>query len=289
MSLEEFWFVLIAVLWAGYFVLEGFDFGVGMLLPFVPRRRARSRHPAGGHRPRLGRQRGVAGGRCGRDLRRVPRVVRDDVLGLLHRAAAHPRPADRAGRRVRVARAGRRPPLARGVALVRDRGQLRRAVPLGRRPLEPAARRAGERRRRLHRRRPRPVQPLLGRRRPRGGGALRLPRRGLPDPADDRAALRVGERDRPAARHPCRGAGRGLRRVHGLRRRRHERPRRVPAHPPGGAGRSRARRRGAAGARGPQRLGLRGHRRRPRCCWSRRCSPRSTRASSSPARTSRTA
>ena len=37
MDLESFWFVLIAVLWAGYFVLEGFDFGVGMLLPFVPR------------------------------------------------------------------------------------------------------------------------------------------------------------------------------------------------------------------------------------------------------------
>ncbi len=37
MTLEEFWFILIAVLWAGYFVLEGFDFGVGMLLPFVPR------------------------------------------------------------------------------------------------------------------------------------------------------------------------------------------------------------------------------------------------------------
>jgi cytochrome bd ubiquinol oxidase subunit II len=37
MDLETFWFVLIAVLWAGYFVLEGFDFGVGMLLPFVPR------------------------------------------------------------------------------------------------------------------------------------------------------------------------------------------------------------------------------------------------------------
>jgi cytochrome d ubiquinol oxidase subunit II len=36
-TLEEFWFILIAVLWAGYFVLEGFDFGVGMLLPFVPR------------------------------------------------------------------------------------------------------------------------------------------------------------------------------------------------------------------------------------------------------------
>mgnify|MGYP003622819361 CR=1 FL=1 len=36
MSLETVWFVLIAVLWSGYFVLEGFDFGVGMLLPFLP-------------------------------------------------------------------------------------------------------------------------------------------------------------------------------------------------------------------------------------------------------------
>jgi len=37
MGLEDFWFVLIAVLWGGYFFLEGFDFGVGMLLPFLPR------------------------------------------------------------------------------------------------------------------------------------------------------------------------------------------------------------------------------------------------------------
>jgi len=37
MSLQVFWFCLIAVLWSGYFVLEGFDFGVGMLLPFLPR------------------------------------------------------------------------------------------------------------------------------------------------------------------------------------------------------------------------------------------------------------
>ena len=37
MDLQTLWFVLIAVLWAGYFLLEGFDFGVGMLLPFVPR------------------------------------------------------------------------------------------------------------------------------------------------------------------------------------------------------------------------------------------------------------
>jgi cytochrome d ubiquinol oxidase subunit II len=38
MGLQTFWFCLIAVLWAGYFLLEGFDFGVGMLLPYLPRR-----------------------------------------------------------------------------------------------------------------------------------------------------------------------------------------------------------------------------------------------------------
>jgi cytochrome d ubiquinol oxidase subunit II len=37
MDLQVLWFVLIVVLWSGYFLLEGFDFGVGMLLPFVPR------------------------------------------------------------------------------------------------------------------------------------------------------------------------------------------------------------------------------------------------------------
>ena len=30
--LQGLWFLLIGVLWAGYFVLEGFDFGVGMLV-----------------------------------------------------------------------------------------------------------------------------------------------------------------------------------------------------------------------------------------------------------------
>ncbi len=37
MSLPDLWFWLIAVLWTGYFVLEGFDFGVGMLLPVLGR------------------------------------------------------------------------------------------------------------------------------------------------------------------------------------------------------------------------------------------------------------
>src|SRR5262245_49266433 len=33
--LQTVWFILIAVLWIGFFFLEGFDFGVGMLLPFL--------------------------------------------------------------------------------------------------------------------------------------------------------------------------------------------------------------------------------------------------------------
>ncbi|HEX7405081.1 MAG TPA: cytochrome d ubiquinol oxidase subunit II, partial [Candidatus Nanopelagicaceae bacterium] len=40
MSFQSVWFLLIAVLWVGYFILEGFDFGVGILLPFVSRNEA---------------------------------------------------------------------------------------------------------------------------------------------------------------------------------------------------------------------------------------------------------
>ncbi len=35
MDLVTIWFILIAVLWIGYFVLDGFDLGVGVLLPFI--------------------------------------------------------------------------------------------------------------------------------------------------------------------------------------------------------------------------------------------------------------
>ena len=43
MELTTVWFILIAVLWIGYFVLEGFDFGVGMLLPVVGKDEAERR------------------------------------------------------------------------------------------------------------------------------------------------------------------------------------------------------------------------------------------------------
>ena len=43
MTLQTIWFLLIAVLWIGYFILEGFDFGVGMLLPQVAKNEAERR------------------------------------------------------------------------------------------------------------------------------------------------------------------------------------------------------------------------------------------------------
>ena len=39
LDLPVVWFILVTVLFAGYFLLEGFDFGVGMLLPFAGRRK----------------------------------------------------------------------------------------------------------------------------------------------------------------------------------------------------------------------------------------------------------
>ena len=43
MDFQTIWFALIAVLWTGYFILEGFDFGVGMLLRTVGKTEAERR------------------------------------------------------------------------------------------------------------------------------------------------------------------------------------------------------------------------------------------------------
>lgn len=43
MELHDVWFVLIAVLWTGYFFLEGFDFGVGILTKLLARNRPEKR------------------------------------------------------------------------------------------------------------------------------------------------------------------------------------------------------------------------------------------------------
>ena len=52
-SLIPFWYIVIAILWTGFFILEGFDFGVGMLHSVV-----------GGDEAGRGR-RSTPSGRCG--------------------------------------------------------------------------------------------------------------------------------------------------------------------------------------------------------------------------------
>jgi cytochrome bd-type quinol oxidase subunit 2 len=112
MSLIPFWYIVIAILWTGFFILEGFDFG--------RRHAARHRRPGRGRPPgrdqhdraAVGRQRGLADRRRGRHVRRVPGLVRDDVLGLQPRAGPAAGRPDRPRRGVRVPRQARRGPLA---------------------------------------------------------------------------------------------------------------------------------------------------------------------------------
>ena len=101
MDLNTIWFILIAVLYIGFFLLEGFDFGVGILLPFLSRDkdpescRPEAAHDHQYHRTALGRQRSLAAdGRRG-DLCRFSPLVRYPVQrflpGIVPAAAgAHP-------------------------------------------------------------------------------------------------------------------------------------------------------------------------------------------------------
>ena len=199
MGLEEFWFVLIAVLWGGYFLLEGFDFGVGMLLPVLPRDE---------------RERGlmfesigpvwdgnevwlvVAGGAT---FAAFPAWYATMFSGfyialLLILVLLIVRVVSFEWREKHDSRA-----LAGHLAVGEHDRQRRRRVHLGRGAGEPRPRRAAGLLARLHRRLPRPVQRLHGRRGTRGGGHVRGSRRDVPDAADVRRLLRTGGRDGQAA------------------------------------------------------------------------------------------
>ena len=94
MDLQNLWFVLIAVLWARLLRARGLRLRRRHAAAVPAARRARARRDVRVDRPGLGRQRGLARHRGRRDVRGLPGLVRDDVLGLLHRAAARPRLPD---------------------------------------------------------------------------------------------------------------------------------------------------------------------------------------------------
>ena len=181
MTLEILWFCLLAFFWTGYFVLEGFDFGVGMLLPVLGRSE-RDRHTMlesigpvwDGNEVWLV----IAGGGT---FAAFPVWYATMFSGFYLALLAHPRPPDRPRALVRVAREGRGAQAGRsvwawfntiasfgvpflwGIALA----SLLHGVPIGVRP---------DVRGRLGR----PLQRVLDRRGHRPLPPLRPPRRGLP-------------------------------------------------------------------------------------------------------------
>ena len=88
MQLHTIWFVIIAVLWVGFFVLEGFDFGVGVLHRFIGKTETERRVVINTIGPWWDGNEVwlvVAGAST---VRGVPGVVRDDVLRALPGARA---------------------------------------------------------------------------------------------------------------------------------------------------------------------------------------------------------
>ena len=84
-----------AFLFVGYFVLDGFDFGVGMSLPFLGKDDIDRRRSDQHDRPGLGPQRDLGHRRRRLPVRGVPRVVRHAVQRVLPRPAADPARPDR--------------------------------------------------------------------------------------------------------------------------------------------------------------------------------------------------
>src|SRR5262245_42626128 len=221
-----------------------------------PAERIRARGDVRVDRARLGRERGLARGRGRRDLRGVPGLVRDDVLGLLPRASAPPLLPDHPRRLVRVAREGREPTLARRVALGKRDRQHRHRAHLGHRAREPDPRGADRGERRLRRELRRPVHSVHRVRRDRVRAPLRVPRRELPRAPHQRRPARGCRFRSEEARAPRGDRRRG---VSDLDDRRRDRPQRQGRVPGRRAGRARDRGSCAGGglrARGQERAGV---------------------------------
>ena len=178
-SLNTAWFAWIGLLWTGYFVLEGFDFGVGVLSLLLGRDDLDRRLCRNAIGP-SGRQRGLADRAAGATAP-PSGLVRQHVQRLLPRAVHRAGGADRARVASIPGQAGQRP-VAGGLG----RG-ARRDQPGARLRLGPGLHRPGAR-----------APALLGGPVP---GELRRP----PGPGGDRR--RAGQPDRvPGARRHVPGA-----------------------------------------------------------------------------------
>jgi len=97
MEFQIIWFVLWGVLWAAYFMTDGFDLGIGILYPFLGKTDGEKRTIINTIGPVWGRQRSLAGHGRRRHLCRLPRRLCVNVQLSLYRAADHSFCPDPAG------------------------------------------------------------------------------------------------------------------------------------------------------------------------------------------------
>ena len=77
------WWALLGVLLIGFALTDGFDMGVGALLPFVGKTDVERRVVINTVGPGLGRQPGLVHPRRRRDLRRLAAALCGQLFGLL--------------------------------------------------------------------------------------------------------------------------------------------------------------------------------------------------------------
>ena len=116
MDLAYLWFFIVGFLFVGYFVLDGFDFGVGMSLPFLGKNDISRRQIINTIGPvwDLNETWVIVAGAC--LFAAFPRLVRDALQRLLPRAPADPARAHPPRRLVRVPAPARRPNAGRGAS-----------------------------------------------------------------------------------------------------------------------------------------------------------------------------
>ena len=208
MTLEILWFCLLAFFWTAYFVLEGFDFGVGMLLPVLGRNeddRSTMLESVGPHWDGNEVWLVIAGGAT---FAAFPVWYATMFSGfylalllilvfLIARVLSF------------EWREKARGACVEGVLGLDEHDLVgRSAAPVGHRAGEPPARRPDRVRPDLRRRLRRPLQRLLGRRGDRPLPPLRAPRRGLSRPPHGRGSPRAC----PPYGHAPRAGGRDRRR-----------------------------------------------------------------------------
>ena len=171
--MQTTWFWLLCALWSLYFVTEGFDFGVGMLLPVLGRSEDDRRTMIQAIGPFWDGNEVwliIAGAAT---FAAFPVWYATMFSGFYIALLLAARAPDRPGRLVRVARQGGEPALARRLDVAQhDRGG-RHPADLGDRALEPAARRPDLVGAGVHRHVLGSLHPVHGRRRDRVRAALR--------------------------------------------------------------------------------------------------------------------